>query len=70
VWSAPVRTGDTFSVGEPVRLFDATFDRGLLALAPDGRRFAAGQPLPAAALTQIHVVLNWAGELGQSGTGR
>ena len=66
-----IETQPTFRAGKPRLLFEATYaTRGTgsganYSVSPDGQRFLMLKPKeqPEAALTQIHVVLNWFEEL-------
>jgi serine/threonine-protein kinase len=68
LWAAPVRPGDTFSVGRPDMLFTAPFARRdgtspNFDVHPDGQRFLMIKSTGAATAAAITIVLNWVEEL-------
>ncbi len=71
VMAADVTTGATFSAGVPRVLFEGRFKTSANSNTPydislDDRRFLRVQQVkPEAGVSQIEVVLNWAGQLGR-----
>ena len=67
IMAVPVQTAPTFSVGNPVELFQATFAsvlaRGHFRPTPDGQRFLVLGALGRDAVRPASVVLNWTAAL-------
>jgi Tol biopolymer transport system component/tRNA A-37 threonylcarbamoyl transferase component Bud32 len=63
--SVPVQTGASFVRGNPVLLFEQSFN--YISLDPNGQRFAVMKTAPATPLTAINVMLNWAAGLARPG---
>ena len=67
IMAVPVQTVPTFSVGNPVQLFQATFasilGRGHYRPTPDGQRFLVLAALGRDAVRPASVVLNWTAAL-------
>jgi Tol biopolymer transport system component len=65
--AVPVTTGETFTIGSPVKLFDTRFAavtaRGHYRVWPDGQRFLVLAPLARDLERPAAVVLNWASTL-------
>ena len=65
--AVPVTTGETFTIGSPVKLFDTRFAavtaRGHYRVWPDGQRFLVLAPLARDLERPAAVVLNWAASL-------
>jgi hypothetical protein len=71
LFSVPISTTGTLTVGQPALLFEGDFDSGSLTpgipsydIAPDGRRFIMVTPTAnAESPSRLDVVMNWAEDL-------